>query len=516
MSAQATHREVENLPLLVFSIMLATLMQVLDTTIANVALPHMQGSLSATMDQVAWVLTSYIVAAAIATPATGWLAGHFGRKRLLLVAISGFMLASVLCATASSIGQMVAYRVLQGLFGASLVPISQSSLLDSFPPEKHGAAMAMWGMGIMVGPILGPPLGGWLTEDYSWHWVFLINVPLGIIALLGVMASMPADEHKPTRFDLRGFILIAIGIGALQLFLDRGNEMDWLSSPEIKIELGLALLGLYLYYVHWREKKSPFVDLSLLRDRNFGAANLFIFVLGVVLFATIALLPPYMQTLMNYPVITTGLLLAPRGVGTMLSMIVVGRLLARGVDPRLPVAVGILVTALSMWMMTGWNADVPIWPIINSGVIQGIGLGLVFVPISTMAYTTLPMGARTEAAGIYSLVRNIGSSVGISIVFTLAARYTQINHAEIAGRLTPYAITPLPANVHTTEGLAMLNAEITRQAAAIGYINDFTMMTWMTLAMLPLLLLFKIPKSKRKGKTALGSDPVEPGLLPDH
>lgn len=518
MTAHATHREVENLPLLVVSIMLATLMQVVDTTIANVALPHMQGSLSATQDQVAWVLTSYIVAAAIATPATGWLAGHFGRKNLLLASIGGFVLASVLCATATGIGQMVAYRVLQGLFGASLVPISQSSLLDSFPPEKHGAAMAMWGMGIMVGPILGPPLGGWLTESYSWHWVFLINVPVGILALLGVMASVPADEHKPSRFDLRGFIFIAIGIAALQLFLDRGNQNDWLSSTEIKIELALAGLGLYLYFVHWREKSRPFVDLGLLRDRNFGAANLFIFIIGVVLFATMALLPPYLQNLMNYPVITTGLLLAPRGMGTLVSMLIVGRILARGIDPRLPAAVGICLTALSMWMMTGWNADVPMWPIINVGIIQGLGLGLLFVPVSTMAYATLPMSTRTEAAGIYSLVRNIGSSVGISIVFTLAARYTQINHAEIASRLTPYGSLPLPASAHTTEGLAMLNAAVTRQAAAIAYVNDFSMMTWMTLITLPLLLLFRVPKSARKRKIEAAADPTEPEpeLLADH
>lgn len=514
MSAQATHREVKNLPLLVFSIMLATLMQVLDTTIANVALPHMQGSLGATRDQVAWVLTSYIVAAAIATPATGWLSGRFGRKNLLLVAITGFIIASILCATAGNIGQMVAYRVLQGLFGASLVPISQSSLLDSFPPRKHGAAMAMWGMGIMVGPILGPPLGGWLTQVYSWHWVFLINVPLGIIAILGVMASMPADEHRPVRFDLRGFIFIAIGIGALQLFLDRGSGEDWLASTEIRVELALALLGLYLYFVHWREKREPFVDLGLLKDRNFGAANLFMLMLGMVLLATVALLPPYMQTLMGYPVITTGLLMAPRGLGTMAAMIVVGRVLARGMDPRIPVFFGILLTSLSLWMMGGWNANVPMWPIINTGVIQGMGLGLVFVPISTMAYATLPMGARTEAAGIYSLVRNIGSSIGISIVFTLATRYTQVNHANLAAQLTPFSITPLPENLTHGQGLSMLNAMVTKQAATIGYLNDFKLMAWLSLATLPLLLLFRVPKYDHPSKVS-PEEEGEPQMLVD-
>ncbi len=492
--AVASHREVENLPLLVFSIMLATLMQVIDTTIANVALPHMQGSLSATQDQIAWVLTSYIVAAAIATPATGWLAARLGRKHLLVIAISGFTGASILCAMATGIGEMVAFRVLQGLFGAALVPISQSSLLDSFPREKHGSAMALWGMGIMVGPILGPPLGGWLTENYSWHWVFLINVPVGALALFGVLASVPPDEPHESRFDWRGFAFLSLGIAALQLMLDRGNEKDWFGAVEIQIELALAFLGFYLYWVHWYTREHAFVNLGLLRDRNFGVATLFIFVVGVVLYATMALLPPYLQTLMNYPVITTGLLLAPRGIGTLVAMMVVGRLMARRVDPRLLVGIGIVLTAYSLWMMTGFSADVPMWPIINAGIMQGIGLGLVFVPVSTVAYTTLPMAARTEAAGIYSLVRNIGSSVGISIVFALVARYTQINHAELASRLTPFGAQALPASVHTVLGMAALDAEVTRQAAAIAYINDFWLMTWMTLATLPLLLLFRVPR----------------------
>ncbi|MGA9341292.1 MAG: DHA2 family efflux MFS transporter permease subunit [Rhodanobacteraceae bacterium] len=490
-----THREVANLPLLIASIMLATLMQVVDTTIANVALPHMQGSLAATQDQISWVLTSYIVAAAIATPATGWLAGKLGRKHLLTIAIAGFTISSVLCGIATSIGEMVVFRLLQGLFGAALVPISQSTLLDSFPREKHGAAMALWGMGIMVGPILGPPLGGWLTENYSWNWVFLINVPVGILALFGVLASMPTDEHRPTRFDLRGFVFLAIGIAAMQLLLDRGNDKDWFGSIEIQIEAALSLLGLYLYWVHWRVKERPFVDIGLLRDRNFGVANLFIFVIGVVLFATMALLPPYLQTLMNYPVITTGLLLAPRGVGTMVSMMVVGRMMARGFDPRLIVGAGILLTTYSLWMMTGFSADMPAEPVIVSGVVQGLGLGLIFVPVSTLAYATLPMAARTEAAGIYSLVRNIGSSIGISIVFTLVARNTQVNHAELASRLTPFGAHALPGiwNPSSPAGLAALNAEVTRQAAAIAYLDDFWLMMWLTIATLPLLALFRVP-----------------------
>lgn len=493
-TAVATHREVANRGLLVVSVMLATLMQALDTTIANVALPNMQGTLSATQDQISWVLTSYIVAAAIATPATGWLASVMGRRRLLLIAISGFTLASVLCAMAASIGAMVAFRLLQGLFGAALVPLSQSTLLDVYPREKHGAAMAMWGMGVMVGPILGPPLGGWLTDVYSWHWVFLINVPIGALALFGVAASLPTDDTRQTRFDWRGFAFLAIGIGALQLFLDRGEQQDWFGAVEIQIEAALAFLGFYLYAVHWKFSARPFLDLGLFADRNFLASNIFIFVLGVVLFATMALLPPFLQGLMNYPVVTTGLLLAPRGVGTLIAMMVVGRLLARGADARLLAGIGMLLTAFSLWQMMHFNLDVPQHLIVTSGVIQGLGLGLVFVPISTVAYSTLPMSARTEAAGIFSLMRNIGSSVGISIVMTLLSRNTQLNHAEIASRLTPFgdnAAQVVAAIGHSAGGLAALNGEVTRQASAIAFLNDFWLMMVMTLAAIPLLLLLR-------------------------
>lgn len=496
MNAIAHPREVSNLPLLVISIMLATLMQVIDSTIANVALPDMQGSLSATQDQAAWILTSYIVAAAIATPATGWLASRFGRRHLLIVAIGGFTIASVLCAMATSIGAMVGFRVLQGLFGAALVPISQSSLLDAFPPEKHGAAMALWGMGVMIGPIVGPPLGGWLTDNYSWHWVFLINVPVGVAALLGVLASVPKDEVGASRFDWRGFLFLAMGIASLQLMLDRGNEKDWFEAIEIQVYLGMTFLGFWWYWVHWRSSERTFVNLGLLRDRNFGVATLFIFVVGVLLFATMALMPPYLQNLMDYPVVTTGLLLAPRGVGTLISMTVVGRLMARGIDVRKPVVIGILLIALSLGMSAKFGPDVPMGPIIYVGVLQGLGLGLVFVPVSTLAYATLPVSARSEAAGIFSLARNTGSSVGISVMFALVARNTQINHAEIASRLSPYS-THLPTaglSLDTVQGLVALNAEVTRQAAAIAYINDFWLMMWLSLLALPFVFLFKVPR----------------------
>jgi DHA2 family multidrug resistance protein len=494
-----THREVANRGLLVVSVMLATLMQALDTTIANVALPNMQGTLSATQDQIAWVLTSYIVAAAIATPATGWLASVMGRRRLLLIAIAGFTVASVLCGIATTIGEMVAFRLLQGLFGAALVPLSQSTLLDVYPREKHGAAMALWGMGVMVGPILGPPLGGWLTDNYSWNWVFFINVPVGALALFGVAASLPTDETRPSRFDWRGFAFLAIGIGALQLFLDRGEQKDWWGSVEIQIEAALAFLGFYLYVVHWKTRERSFLDLGLFRDRNFLASNVFIFVLGVVLFATMALLPPYLQNLMNYPVVTTGLLLAPRGIGTLIAMMLVGRLMAKGMDARILAAIGMALTVYSLWQMIHFSLDVPEHLIVSSGVIQGLGLGLVFVPISTVAYSTLPMAQRTEAAGIFSLMRNIGSSAGISVVMTLLSRNTQVNHAELASRLTPFGDNSAQLSAmlgsNAASGLVALNGEVTRQASAIAFLNDFWLMMVMSAAAIPLLLLLKPVRS---------------------
>jgi DHA2 family multidrug resistance protein len=488
-----THREVENRGLLVVSVMLATLMQALDTTIANVALPHMQGTLSATQDQISWVLTSYIVAAAIAMPATGWLAALMGRRRLLLIAIAGFTAASVLCGIATGIGEMVVFRLLQGVFGASLVPLSQSTLLDVYPREKHGAAMALWGMGVMVGPILGPPLGGWLTDTYTWHWVFLINVPVGVLALFGVAASLPTDDTQRTRFDWRGFALLAIGIGALQLLLDRGEQQDWFGSVEIQIEAALAFLGFYLYFAHWKFSTKSFLDLSLFADRNFLSSNILMFVLGIVLFATMALLPPFLQSLMNYPVATAGVLLAPRGIGTLIAMMLVGRLMARGADARLMAGVGLVLTTYTLWAMAHFNLDVPQHLIVSTGVIQGFGMGLVFVPISTVAYSTLPMHTRTEAAGIYSLIRNIGSSVGISIVMTLLSRNTQINHAEIGARLTPFdgGAVQLAKALGSAGGLAALNGEVTRQAAAIAFLNNFWLMAWLTAASIPLLLLLR-------------------------
>jgi DHA2 family multidrug resistance protein len=483
--------------LITASIMLATVMQALDTTIANVALPHMQGALSATLDQVGWVLTSYIIAAAIMTPPTGFLAARFGRKRVFLAAVSGFTIASMLCGAATSLNEMVVFRLLQGAFGAGLVPLSQAVLLDTYPRERHASAMAMWGVGVMVGPILGPTLGGYLTEVYNWRWVFYINLPFGLLALLGILSFVPETARDRGRpLDWFGFTLLSLAIGTLQLMLDRGQSQDWFTSSEIIIESVLSALFLYLFVVHMLTHRRPFLEPGLFRDRNFSIGLVFIFVVGIILLATLALLPPFLQNLMGYPVVTTGFVLAPRGVGTMFAMLLVGRLSGK-VDPRAMILAGLCLTAVSLWEMSQFTLQVDAWSIVRTGVTQGLGLGFIFVPLSTITFATLRPQWRNEGTAMFSLMRNIGSSIGISVMVTLLARNTQANHALLSDQLTPFN-SALQAAGHawapdTLAGMLALNSEVTRQAAAIAYLSDFRMMMWVTLLALPLLALLRKP-----------------------
>ena len=478
-------------------VMLATLMQALDTTIANVALPYMQGSVSATQDQIAWVLTSYIVAAAIMTPPTGFLAARFGLKGLFLTAVAGFTIASVLCGMAQSLVQIVLFRILQGAFGAALVPLSQSVLLTINPPERQGSAMAMWEVAVMAGPILGPVLGGWLTENYSWRYVFYINVPIGILCFLGLrtfLTDTARNAHE--KLDWFGFGTLSLGIGAMQVLLDRGEEVDWFGSSEIVIESIVAASALYLFLVHTFTAKEPFVKPTLFRDRNFAAGTIFVFVLGLTYYASLALQPPYLQYLMNYPIVTAGLVLGPRGVGTMAAMLVVGGLIGR-VDTRLMLGFGLSLSAWAFYAMTGWTPDVSQWTIVWVGVVQGIGLGFLFVPLSTVTLATLSPAQRTEGAGLYNLSRNIGSSVGISVVNALLTRNTQINHADIVLNVTPVNRAfenPMVTrfwNPLDAAGRAALDAMITQQAQIIAYIDDYKLLMIAILAVFPLLIVFK-------------------------
>jgi DHA2 family multidrug resistance protein len=496
---------IPNRALITVSIMLATIMQALDTTIANVALPYMQGSLSAAQDQISWVLTSYIVAAAIMTPVTGWITGRFGLKRVFLVSVAGFTAASLLCGNAASLGQMVVFRLLQGVFGAALVPLSQSVLLDINPRERQGQAMAIWGAGIMVGPILGPTLGGWLTFNYNWRWVFYINLPVGILAFLGILAFVrETRRERGYRFDFLGFALLSLGVGALQIMLDRGEQNDWFGSTEIIIECAVALCGFWMFAWWTSVADRPFLSPDLLKDRNFVGSCILIFVVGIILYASLALLPPMLQNLMDYPVTTAGLVMMPRGVGTMLAMIVIGRLIGR-FDVRLLLLAGLAITTLSLYQMTEYSLTMDWRPIVWVGVIQGVGLGFLFVPLSTVAFSTLAPALRAEAAGIFSLVRNIGGSIGISLVVTMVDRMTQTAHSSLAAQVTPFnAALKAPMvrqmwNIHTTAGLATLNQEVTRQAAMIAYIDDFKLMMMITLAAVPLLVLLR--RAERAGGT---------------
>ncbi|HVI05907.1 MAG TPA: DHA2 family efflux MFS transporter permease subunit [Sphingomicrobium sp.] len=490
-------------------VMMAVLLQVLDTTIANVALPHMQADLSATQDQINWVLTSYIVASAIALPISGWLADRTGRKRLLLISVVCFTAASVLCATATSLTEMVVFRAFQGVSGAFIVPLAQATLFDINPREKHGQAMALFGGGVMIGPILGPVLGGWLTDNYNWRWVFLVNLPVGILCTLVMMRFMPKTETHKRNFDMFGFVLLALGIAGLQLFLDRGQQEDWLTSWEIRIELGLAIAASWMFVVHMVTSKHPLFDRAMFKDRNFATGMLFMAVTGVLLLAGLALLPPLLQTLYGYSVLQSGFLTAPRGVGTLISMLVAGRLTGK-IDSRLLVGIGVCLMGVSLYMMTGFAIDQPSRPVVLSGVVQGLGLGLIFVPLQSLAFETLPTRARTTAAALLNLARNVGGSIGISVVSTQLVRMTQVAHADLAHNITEQTIPTLDPTVLQTifpvagpAALAYINLEVTRQALFIAYLDDFKLMMIVTFAVLPLLLLMR-----RGDKVGGGGPPV--------
>jgi DHA2 family multidrug resistance protein len=492
----------------------ATLMQALDQTIANVALPYMQGSLSATTDEITWVLTSYITAAAIMTAPVGWLAARFGRKYLFITCLVGFTVASMACGAAQSLVQMVVFRVIQGFFGAALVPLSQSTMMDIYPMEKRGQAMAIWGMGVMVGPILGPTLGGYLTELYNWRYVFYINLPFGILATLGLIIFMPRSHPNfNMRFDWIGFGVLSLGIGGLQMMLDRGQNQDWFSSGEIVTELVLGCLGIYLFVVHMMTAKKPFIPPAMFRDRNFTTGAVVMFAAGTVLVSSSSLMAPWLQTLANYPVESAGLIMAPRGLGTMAAMLTGGRLTSR-IDARVLMAFGIVLLVWSIWDMTSWTPDIAQWRIMATITAQGAGLGFLFIPLQVLAFATLPGQFRTDGASLFSLFRNIGAAIGVSVTSSMLVHNTQILHEEIGGSVTPFnrALTSGGAVKHfwdpaTHHGAAMLDTVVNQQAQIIAYVDDYKMMIFTTAPMLLLLLLM------RRSKPVAKHEPAEMGEL---
>ena len=488
--------------------MTATIMQALDTTIANVALPYMQGSLSASLDQINWVLTSYIVAAAIMTAPIGWLADRFGRKTLFIICVAGFTVASLLCALAQNIEEMVLFRLLQGMAGAARVPLSQSTLLDSYSVEERGQAMAIWGVGVMLGPIMGPTLGGWLTDNYSWHWVFLINLPIGIITVVGMVLFMTeTPRHEHLRFDWFGFLALAVGIGSLQLMLDRGEQVGWFGANEIWVETIISIAGFYYFFAHSLTTPEPFVRFEMFKDRNFTSGCIFMMAIGVVLFGSMALVTPYMQNLLGFPIQTAGFLLGSRGVGTLLTMIVAPRLMNM-FPARYLILTGLLISAGTLYQMTGFSLDTTQYTIVVVSIVQGVGLGLLFVPISSVAFLTLPGHMRNGATSITTLMRNIGSSIGISMMIANLTSKTTEMHARLTESVTPFNdALQMPdvagiINMKTEQGLAMLDGIVTQQATMIAFINDYKLLMILTLAVTPLVLLISTSRAAPPSRKA--------------
>jgi len=481
--------------------MTATIMQALDTTIANVALPYMQGTLSASQDQINWVLTSYIVAAAIMTAPVGWVANRFGRKRIFIICSGGFTIASVLCGLAQDINQMVLFRLLQGVFGAALVPLSQAVMLDSYALHERAKAMAIWGMGVMMGPIMGPSLGAWLTETYSWHWVFFVNLPFGIFTVLGLLVFM--DETRKDfslRFDWFGFTALAVGIGSLQIALDRGEQLGWTESNEIIAEFIVSIVGFYYFFAHSLTTDRPFIQFALFKDRNFVSGCVFMAVMGLVLFSTMALSSPYLQNVIGYPIITAGLLLASRGCGTFVAMMLVGRMM-RYIEARTLIVGGLSLTCLSLFYMTGWTDQTGVPEIVTLSIVQGFGFGLVFVPLSTVAFLTLPNHLRTDGTSMLTLMRNVASSIGISVVIAQLTEGSRRVYAVLSQHINPFNHAMQMPDVRgmidlgTDKGRAMADVMVSLQAQIIAFSQDYQMVMLFTLCAIPLAVMIGSTKA---------------------
>jgi len=488
--------------------MTATIMQALDTTIANVALPYMQGSLSASQDQINWVLTSYIVAAAIMTAPVGWIANRFGRKRIFIICSAGFTIASVLCGIAQDINQMVLFRLLQGVFGAALVPLSQAAMLDMYTLQERAKAMSIWGMGVMMGPIMGPSLGAWLTETYSWHWVFFVNIPFGAVTVLGLIIFMEeTQKNLDLRFDWFGFTALAVAIGSLQLALDRGEQLGWLESNEIIIEFIVSGVGFYYFFAHSLTTTRPFVQFSLFRDRNFLTGCIFMTVMGLVLYSTMALSSPYLQNVIGYPIITAGVLLASRGCGTFVAMMLVGRMM-RYIEARTLIISGLGITALSLFYMTAWTDQTSAPEIVTISIIQGFGFGLVFVPLSTVSFMTLPGHLRTDGTSMLTLLRNVASSVGISVVIAQLTEGSRRIYAIINNNVNPFNhAMQMPdvagmINMNTDQGRAMADVMIGLQAQIMAFAQDYQLIMIFILASIPLALMIGSTKAALRNQAA--------------
>lgn len=495
--------------MITITVMVAAILQTLDNTIANVALPSMQGQLSATQDQISWVLTSYIVSAAIMTPLSGWLCTRFGRKEVFAASVGGFTLASALCGIAQTLPEIVFFRILQGICGAALMPVSQSVLLDINPPHRQARAMAIWSLGAVVGPMIGPVLGGWLTDAYSWRWVFFINVPLGLLAFFGTLIYVPRTKILRQRFDLLGFALLGTAVGSLQLMLDRGQLNDWFDSVETIAEATICGLALYLFVIHAMTTKEPFLRLALLRDRNFMAGSAMVAIVGIVLFSVMSLLPPLLQHLMGESPTSAGIIIGWRGVGSIAVLLIVGRL-APHVNTRVLITIGMLIMAFASWMLMQASPQMDDRIIVISSIVQGVGSIFIFVFVSAQSFSTLSPELRSEGTAFFSLMRNLGASVGIASFQALFVSNAQAYHAHLSAHLSPYDLVrrhpDVAAQLKSPQGLAMLNAEVTRQAEWLSYVTAFEVVTVLTILAIPLVLLLRVKSGGEPASVAAAAE----------
>ncbi len=500
---------VKNKGWITFFVMAATIMEVIDSTIANVALPHMQGALNASASQVTWILTSYIVAAAVAIPVTGYLVGVYGVRKVLLTSVAGFTIFSMLCGASTTLGQMVLFRLLQGVFGAALIPLSQAILMQINPPEKHGQAMAIWGMGIMVAPILGPIVGGYFTENFNWRWIFFINVPVGIIAYIGLFVVLDKSEKTHTSFDKLGFFLVSIFIASLQIMLERGEQVDWFSSIEIVLYAVTCIVSAFLFGVFGTMvRKHPFIPLEIFVDRNFLFSTVIMFFTGALLFASIVCMPIFLQSVIGYDVLSSGILVAPRGIGTLLSMFIVGQIVSK-IDPRLIAGFGLIMTTVGVYFMSHFDKDVSSFTIIWTGVVHGFGFGFIFVPLSITAFKTLKPALIPQAAAIFSLLRNIGGSIGIALIAYFISHSMKLNHAimsEFTNRSSKQVVSYMQKAGVQSEvvKIAILEGQINQQSAIISYVSSFRIIMIVNIIAIPLVFLIKKANLKPGEKIDIG------------
>ncbi len=494
--------------LITVGVMSATVMQVLDTTIVNVALPDMQGQLNATPDTITWVLTSYLVASGIFMPLTGYFTDRFGQKRNLMISIFGFVVTSMLCGISTNLGEIVVFRLLQGVFGAALVPLSQAIMVQVFPVRERGKAMAIWGIGVMVGPILGPTLGGYLTQTLSWRWTFYVNLPVGILSFLIAWLAVPDTERRERSMDWIGFVLMACAIGGLQMVLDRGNQEDWFSSNVILVTSLVAAAGLVGFVANGlRRPETAIFDLRLFRDRNFALSCILIAAVGLSLYGTLVLQPILLEHLLGYPTATAGLIMAPRGVTSMISMFLVGRVINR-TGPRSLIFVGIALAALGTFAMTRYSLNIDVWWAVWPILLQGLGMGMIFVPLSTIAFATLDPRVSAEAAGMFSLTRTIGSAVGISIVTTVFTRQSQVVWNQLGGHLHDLGgavsryLAGLGLAPSAPGGSALLGAELARQSSMVAMVDAFALVAWSFVVVIPLVLMLRGGRSHLQGHEA--------------